>query len=209
ALNIHNNADTYPTIWCKNDHSNGSNAVYGQTNSTDQPALFGKNTTGNSSYVNGIYGMVASTSHYGIGTNGKGYFGGGTAPFTSLSVKSGQKMLTSPLTPEIEIYFSGSSHLINGSAEIILDSDISVSIATNYPIKVIITPTEMCNGMAVIEKQFNGFVVMELNNGKSNASFDWLVIARKAVSAKDQNAEEMPSTIPQCKEPELEKIEDN
>ena len=37
-----------------------------------------------------------------------------------------------------------------------------------------------CNGVFVTEKSRNGFKVKELNNGKSNVSFSWNLVANRA-----------------------------
>jgi hypothetical protein len=96
------------------------------------------------------------------------------------------------MTPLNELYISGSAALSLGKVEIQIDPDMIEIIATSEPFKVIVTPTGMCNGMAVTSKKYTGFTVEELGNGVSNAGFDWLVIARKAVSYTNKTAEEMP-----------------
>ena len=201
AVNVRNDAPTYPTIWAKNNNSDGSNAVYGEASATDQSAIYAKNNVGNSSYVNGVYANVASTSHYGIGTNGKGYFGGGTAAFTSVESAKGRRLMTSPLVPEVEIYVSGTAELVDGKASVDLPEDLSDIISDSTPILVIVTPAGMCNGIAVTERSRTGFVAQELMNGSSSAVFDWLVIARKSVSVTNREAESMPTVVPTCEPP--------
>jgi len=41
-------------------------------------------------------------------------------------------------------------------------------------VRVIITPTAACNGIYVAQKTAEGFIVRELLNGKSSATFDWM-----------------------------------
>jgi hypothetical protein len=202
AIVVYNNSASYPTVWAQ---QNGSNiAVYGQTNngnagnfknsSSVYPTIWAENASGSSSYFTGIHAQVGSSSYYGLTTNGKGYFGGGTAAFTSLETAQGKRMMTSPLVSEIEIYLSGSAKLIDGKVEVHFDPNFTGMIAE--PIKVIVTPTEMCKGIAVTAKQLTGFTAEELAFGKSNATFDWLVIARKAVQFGRNEAEEMPTDVP-------------
>jgi len=109
--------------------------------------------------------------------------------------------MTSPLVPETEVYISGSAVLVRGKARVDLDRDMADVISPSQSIKVILTPTAMCNGLAVTEKRSSGFKVEELASGNSNATFDWLVIARKAVSMDNREAEEMPTVIPRAIEP--------
>lgn len=204
AIVVYSNSSSYPVGWFD---QNGSNiAIYGVANngntlkvenaSNQYPTIYTNNTTGSSTYVTGVYAFMPSTTHYGIGTNARGYFGGGTALFTSLESSSGPMMMTSPLVRDIEIYLSGTGSLSNGKAEVPLDPDVRGAIARSVPIKVIVTPTEMCNGMAVTQKDWQGFTVEEIGSGASNATFDWLVIARKAVSLSDATAEAMPAQVP-------------
>lgn len=218
ALDVKTTSSSYPTIWARNDSSyrallaestgNSVATVFSQNKGTSY-AIYGKNTS-NSSYPTimaentgnfyGLYALVPSSTVYGIGTNGKGYFGGGFA--TSLGTSQGQLIMTSPLVSEPEIYISGSGEIVNGQIEITFDSKIKEGIA-DVDIKVIVTPTSMCQGLAVVEKNRNGFIVQELGNGKGNATFDWLVIARKAISSLDKRAEEMSKNIPVPKQEEI------
>lgn len=202
GINVRNDAGTYPTVWAKDLNASGSNAIYGETTSSTKAALYGKNNTGDTGYINGVYGAVPSSSYYGIGTNGKGYFGGGVGLMTSVPTSVGITMMTTPLTRDIEIFLSGSAALQLGSTRVSFDLASAEMIAENIPIKVILTPTDVCNGLMVSTKSSEGFYVQELSGGKSNATFDWLVIARKAVSGGDKTAEDMPTAPPMAIEPE-------
>jgi len=199
AISVRNNSGSYPTIWSS---AQGDNiAIYGQVgngnamkadnSSTSFPSIYTNNSQSNSSQVLGVYAHVATSNDYGIGTNGRGYFGGGIL-LTSVTTSRGERTMTSPMVPECEIYISGSSNLSLGRADIQINLDMVEIIATSEPLKVIVTPTGMCNGMAVTSKKSNGFTVEELGNGTSNSGFDWLVIARKSVSYTNKTAEEMP-----------------
>ena len=196
AVNVRNNADTYPTIWAVNNHSNGSNAVYAEATTVDYPAIYAKNNDGSTSWVTGVYAYVTSSSQYGIGTNGRGYFAGGSAAFTSLESSYGRVMMTSPLVAELEVHISGSSKLVGGSVRVELDTTIADVLATSEPLKVMVTPSGLCNGLAVTSRDSRGFVVQELLDGSSSVGFDWIVIGGKAVSKDDRAAEEMPAIVP-------------
>jgi len=77
-----------------------------------------------------------------------------------------------------EITVSGQNRLTDGEVIVTFDENISQIIDDNY--KVLITPTNACNGLMAVEKTANGFKVKELNRGSSSASFDWMIIATRA-----------------------------
>ncbi|MCK4305673.1 MAG: hypothetical protein KAY24_15655 [Candidatus Eisenbacteria sp.] len=198
---VKNNSSSYPTIWSENQSSNGSNTIYALNADDTHPPIYAKNEGNiNPNYIVGVYANVPQSTHYGIGTNGRGYFGGGTALFTSMETSKGTLMPTSPLIRKVEVYLTGSGTLARGKVHVSLDPELADVTSDSEPIRVIVTPTEMCNGMAVTEKTSRGFTVEELADGSSNATFDWLVIAAKAVSFRDGRAEPMPEVVPTADE---------
>jgi len=90
-----------------------------------------------------------------------------------------------------EITISGQAQLENGEIEVIFDNDFDQFIDENY--KVLVTPTDECNGLYVFEKTTTGFMVKELDNGNSDTTFDWLVVAeRTGFISQNQNTEPIP-----------------
>ena len=84
-------------------------------------------------------------------------------------------------SPEIWFEDFGSGQLENGKAYIQLHKDFLgiVTINKDYPMKVFIQLTDPeCNGVAVVKHQ-DGFEVIELAEGKSDATFDWRVVAKR------------------------------
>ncbi|MEM1185517.1 MAG: hypothetical protein AAGI53_11030 [Planctomycetota bacterium] len=81
-----------------------------------------------------------------------------------------------------EVWFDdiGSAQLVNGKATILLDPMFleAVVIDEANPLKVFVTLTGPANGVWV-EKFANGFVVHELMNGSSNATFDFRIVAKR------------------------------
>ena len=76
--------------------------------------------------------------------------------------------------PALQFQFSGQARLADGRAVVqFLDDSANDSGEQTY--RVMLTPTERCGWLAVTEKSGNSFVVEELPDGKSNASFDWFV----------------------------------
>ncbi len=82
-----------------------------------------------------------------------------------------------------EVYFfdRGQAHLSSGLVTIHLDPIFleTVTITEDCPMLVQITPTADCNGLFTAEKTNTSFTVKELQNGTSNASFDWEVAAKR------------------------------
>ncbi|MBI5221888.1 MAG: hypothetical protein HY980_00085 [Candidatus Magasanikbacteria bacterium] len=94
-----------------------------------------------------------------------------------------------------EVVFSGSSQLENGMKRIELPAIDKEIIDINALIKVSVTLTGEANGVFVTEKSYEGFTVKELSEGASNATFDWLVIAKRrgeALPEDSGNIEELP-----------------
>ena len=118
----------------------------------------------------GVYAYIADSWGYGIYSNG--------VKSTVMPTSRGEKVLFCTESPEVLFVDYGSSRLNNGRAYVPLDP-IFLEVTTideKHPYKVIVTPTEMCNGVYVIKKD-KGFEVIEIGNGRSNASFDYQIIA--------------------------------
>ncbi|MFH1789637.1 MAG: tail fiber domain-containing protein [bacterium] len=97
-------------------------------------------------------------------------------------------------TSKSEIVISGTSQLQGGQKKIKLD-DLDVEIIdTSIPLKVSITMAGPSEGVYVSERSFTDFLVKENNEGKSNAQFDWVVIAKVRSDLSPQN--ELDDYIP-------------
>ena len=55
-----------------------------------------------------------------------------------------------------------------------------IFVDERHPMKVFIQLEGDCNGVYVTEKTKNGFKVKELQNGRSNVSFSWNMVANRA-----------------------------
>ena len=97
------------------------------------------------------------------------------------------------LSDKADVSISGSSELVSGQKTLYfedIDATFEEIISHRVPFRVIITPTAENNGMYIADKinvldnnsepKFLGFQVKELNSGSSSATFDWMVIARRA-----------------------------
>lgn len=77
-----------------------------------------------------------------------------------------------------EMVISGTSTLVNGTIKVILGDLDQAIIDKTVPLKISITMSGETKGVYVSERNFDSFVVKENENGQSNASFDWTVIAK-------------------------------
>jgi len=84
-------------------------------------------------------------------------------------------------SPEVWYVDRGQGQLVNGQVRIPLDPIYmeTVTVDARHPMIVKITPTAECNGMFVAEKGTGYFVVKELMQGASNATFDWEVSIKR------------------------------
>lgn len=181
-------------VWV--DEPQGYAALAGWNNATCC-AIYAENAASHSTRTVGVGAVVPLTTDWGLSTDGRARADGGF--HTTLMATRGPIVMTTPMVPEKEVYLSGSGRLVNGEARVSLDPDISSGVARSAPIRIIVTPAGMCNGIAVMERDASGFTVRELANGTSDAAFDWLVIARQAASPGSRAAAAMPAVLPEIR----------
>ncbi len=92
----------------------------------------------------------------------------------------GQRLVYTMESPEVWFEDVGSGRMIDGAARIDLDPMFreTVTIDEQHPMKVFVTLTGDCNGVFV-EKGDGYFIVRELAGGRSNAGFDYRVMAKR------------------------------
>lgn len=167
-------------------------AGYDNTNSMYYGGFFdgGQDSVGGfiSSSGGDINGDANTTDYAWVGVqySGTNYkiMGGGSVSTIVNDENNIGKILFAPESPEITFTDSGVGKLINGRAEIKIDPILSKNIFVDekHPLKVFIQLEGDCNGVYVTEKSANGFVVKELQAGRSNVSFSWQLIANRADS---------------------------
>ena len=136
---------------------------------------------GYNGYTGGVgYGVYGYAPASGWAVYAAGDFGASGAKSAIVKTSKGPRELYCVESPEIWFTEVGSGKLVNGRAHIELDPLFleTVTIDENNPMKVIITLTDECNGVYV-KKGKTGFDVIELNNGRSNATFDYVVYAKR------------------------------
>jgi hypothetical protein len=120
------------------------------------------------------------------GSSGTDYkiIGPGSVSTIINDAKGVPRIMFAPEAPEIVFQDYGIGKLINGQARIQIDPLLkeSLFVDDNHPLKVFVTLEGDCNGVFVTDKSVDGFTVKELNNGRSNVSFSWQIVANRADS---------------------------
>jgi hypothetical protein len=110
---------------------------------------------------------------------------------TRFTTSQGEKEMFSIQSPTSEFVFSSSSQLIAGEVKIIFDQAVQDVIDFSAPLKINVTLTSgEAKGIYVSEKNAQGFTVKELDNGKSGATFDWIVVAKRKEDVSNLNLNE-------------------
>ncbi len=151
-----------------------------------------------SGITSGLAVLVSGSSAIGLWTNGLIASAGSSAAITHLATAAGPRVATSPLSLEPEIHLSGTARLSSGTATVTLDPDAAgvVFHGDEAPFRVLLTPTAACNGLAVTAKHADGFVVEELAGGRSDATFDWFLVAHRRASPGSAERAVLPDALP-------------
>jgi hypothetical protein len=158
--------------------ANGTGAKY---------ALYAVAPTSGSGTKTGIYASAPNTP----AGSYAGYFSGKVRITDSLIVMGGKsaavkddhgdyRLLYCQESPEVWFEDVGRGQLTDGKAHIDLDPLFlqTVTINEKYPMEVFIQLRSDCNGTYVVTAS-TGFDITELQNGKSNASFSYRVMAKR------------------------------
>ena len=151
----------------------------------DGTDTFGGYFDGNSDNDSGGGGGNAGEdyAYVGIRTGGTTYKILGTGSNSTMVNFEGQKrILFSPEAPEILFQDFGTAQLNEGQAYIDIDPILgkNIHIDKKHPLKVFIQLEGRCHGVFVSKKTKNGFLVTELNDGKSSTAFSWQIVATRA-----------------------------
>jgi hypothetical protein len=96
-------------------------------------------------------------------------------------------------SPKVTVEDWGIAELKNGKAFIGLSEEFVALMSDKAEYAVFLTPEGECNGLYVSKKEFYGFEVKELNNGKSNIRFSWHV---KAIRIGDEETPVLEEPTP-------------
>lgn len=166
-------------------------------------------------------GLVYNHGNNSDGSGGTNYkiVGNGAVSTLIPDHNNAPRVMFCPEAPEVLFEDYGIGKLINGETYINIDDILAKSLYVDekHPLKVFIQLEGDCNGVFVSEKSINGFKVKELNDGKSNVSFSWHLVANRA-DTKDESGKvtskfeglRLPIGPSKLKEPEMaEKVSRN
>jgi hypothetical protein len=185
--------------------------VSGESTVANKSGVYALNTNG-TQVAYGLYGRSDSPSGYGVWYSGG--IGGTALIQTVVKTSQGPTSLDAVTAAGCWIEDFGEGRLVNGRCHVDLDPVFleTVTIDTAHPIKVFVQLNGGdCSGVAV-NKGTTGFDVVELNNGVSNGTFDYRVVAkRKGFEARRLDVCEAgrsdPYLYPELREKELEQRE--
>jgi hypothetical protein len=105
-------------------------------------------------------------------------------------------------SPKVTVEDWGIAELKNGKAFVGFSEEFVALMSDKTEYAVFLTPEGECNGLYVSKKEFYGFEVKELGNGKSNIRFSWQV---KAVRIGDEETPVLEEPTPQFTDQEKDK----
>ena len=85
----------------------------------------------------------------------------------------------SALESEPTIEDTGDATLVNGVAQVALDPSFANVINANAGYRVFVTPDGDCRGLYVASRSPGGFVVRELQGGRSDVPFEYRIVAKR------------------------------
>ncbi|HYK52810.1 MAG TPA: hypothetical protein VEV38_04710, partial [Candidatus Eremiobacteraceae bacterium] len=88
---------------------------------------------------------------------------------------------------------NGTAQLVNGTANVQLDTTFARSIDNRQAYQVMLTPDGDTKGLYMASKSPNGFIVREVQGGHSNISFDYHIYAPSLGQAGERMTEMTPS----------------
>lgn len=129
------------------------------------------------------YGAQWNVGAYDIVSGG--YFkiiGDGTISTLVQDLNNQKVVMHATETPSGLFEDYGIGKLVNGKTKIIIDPIFAknIKVSDEFPMKVFIQLEGECNGVYVTNKNANSFEVIELQNGTSDASFSYSVVANRA-----------------------------
>ncbi|MQP25361.1 hypothetical protein GFJ94_09825 [Flavobacterium sp. LMO8] len=171
----------------QDDNLGTSNGPFARIAGKDVNYFTGSNATRRDVTYGGYFDANTSTTDFvfvGARNNNTSYkvLGGGSLSTMVEDRNGNNRILHATETPEILFEDFGTGKLVNGEAYIKIDELMSdhIFVDESHPMKVFIQLEGDCNGVYVTEKTKNGFKVKELQNGRSNISFSWNMVANRA-----------------------------
>ncbi|MBI4930606.1 MAG: hypothetical protein HY841_07580 [Bacteroidetes bacterium] len=124
----------------------------------------------------GKYGIYSEGADFALYSHGNEYKDGLDVHLQNVGNEN--KAMFTMVSNNVSIQANGVGTLMNGESEIVLDKNFMQVASTKVPMSINVTPMGECNGLYV-QKTENGFIVKELNGGKSSIEFSYIVIANR------------------------------
>jgi hypothetical protein len=167
-------------------YSSGRNGGFFENNTSSYYSLFSfqDNSSGYS------FGAQNSSTgdYFSVDEDGDGYFSGdvdATAYDTHLRVRGGYVRAFNAISTRQTIEDTGTARLMNGEAAVRFDGPLANAIDIRQGYQVFLTPDGETRGLFVSQKYEGGFIVREIEHGRSNIMFDYRVVAHP-VGSTDQ-----------------------
>jgi hypothetical protein len=129
-------------------------------------------------------GTISRYAFVGAQLNGTAYKIVGTGAVSTVvkDLQGEDRILFAPEAPDNVLQDYGTGVLVNGEARVLFDPILAKNILVDngHPLKVFVQLEGDCEGVFVHQKSNQGFVVSELNGGKSSVPFSWMIVAQRA-----------------------------
>ena len=136
------------------------------------------------------YGLTASGNTFGLFVDGKTYQNDTSIQLTT--TQDGKTIASySQTSTTIDVTSKGKAAISNGTTKVIFNNDFQSLSKNADEVIITITPLGECNGLFIASQDQKGFVVKELQSGRSNVNFYWTAIA----ATTNKNPQEIENVI--------------
>lgn len=159
-------------------YSSGRNSGFFENNTSSYYTLFSYQDS-SSGYSLGAEDS-ATGDYFSVDYDGDGYFSGtmdASYYYEHLRVRNGYVRAFNAVSTRQTIEDTGTARLMNGEAAVRFDGALSGAIDIRQGYQVFLTPDGETRGLFVSQKYEGGFIVREIEHGRSNIMFDYRVVA--------------------------------
>jgi hypothetical protein len=126
-----------------------------------------------------IYGSYIEGNNYALFTNGTVYKNDMDVHLQN-DGNGGNIILYTIVTTEVTVQTCGVASLSSGRAGVSFDPAFQAAVSLKEPVVVTVTPTGPCNGVYLSKVNGNGFEMVEMNEGRSNVTVNYIAIGKRA-----------------------------
>jgi hypothetical protein len=126
-----------------------------------------------------IYGAYIEGENYAVFSNGNNYTNGLDVHLQK-DAGGENKALYTHVSTDATIQTSGYATLTNGESNVTFDKTFTKMVSTESPIIVTVTPVGNSNGVYLSQVTTDGFKLVENNGGKSNITFNYIAVGKRA-----------------------------